>query len=677
VYHRWVNTPAAGGGGWANGVSLCGMVLGMKSRGKVAAGAQRAMIASAVLVKQSQLRAIPSQQAWQEAAWETYDRVGELRFAAQWMSNALSRCRLYVGVPDADGSSDPDPIDPADAATGNAQARVPLLDLFNGAHEQMLARLAIHLLIPGESYIVGLDIDGERKWIVASGDEFTKKGRVVKVRMPDTNEDVEVDVKNSTVIRIWRPHARRGWEADSPVRALLPVLQELLNLTAHITATVESRLAGAGILWMPEGTTLPKPVNSPNAQLHEDPSMATLIDAMVTPISMRDSASAVVPIIARIPDAVEGKTPAKPQFMSFATPLDAKVQELREAAIRRLATGLDMPPEILLGLAGTTSHWTAWQLEESAIKLHIEPLLALICSALTEKFLRPALIALEVPDADNYVIWFDASELALRPNRGPEAQALHEMLLVAGDTTRREAGFGDEDKPDDDEIKILFLRKLALAGVAPEIAAPYLRALGIPIILPAPAVPEPSGNGQPGVAEEPPPGSAPGADGSGQTGRPEIPGTPGAPGTAPPARTADPAAASVATAPAALTAAAGLERWPLHAVEMAVVQALDRAGKKMLSWNGRKWRGKIDCPGWEIHTRIPAADFDLDQLLDGAYACLDQVLGEDQPCVRSTVDTYVRTLLTGQRHHTRDALHTAMETAGCLYGGGGTGARAA
>ena len=671
------------------------MGIGRKSRaGK--ANAQSAMIASAVLVKQSQLRAIPEQRDWMTAAWGYYDRVGELRFAAAWMSNALSRCRLYVGTYDEDGGSDPDPIKDGEPDTGDVEARVPLDELFAGQHSDMLARLAIHLLVPGESYIVGLDLPDDtnplvktRRWIVASSEEFIKKGRKVQVRLPDSNEAVEVDVSESTVIRIWRPHARKGWEADSPVRALLPVLQELLNVNAHVTASLESRLAGAGIVFMSEGTVMPKPMNKAygDKPLHEDPSMATLIDAMVTPIGDRSSASAVVPIIARVPDAVQGRTPAKPEFVAFATPLDAKIQDLREAAIRRIATGLDMPPEVLLGLAGTTSHWTAWQLEESAIKLHIEPLLALICSALTQKYLKPALEALGVANPEKYTIWFDTSELALRPNRSPEAERLHELLLLAGAAARREAGFGDEDAPDDEEMKTLILRKLALTGVDPVLVAPYLEALGIPIILPqAPAAPDAAGDQQPGAPlKEPPPGSDDGSGGAGESGRPEIPATPGAPGGTTPSPAADPAAAAIATAPAMLASAAGLERWPLRAVEMGVLNALSYAGKKMLSWGGRQWRGKINCPAWEIHTRIPASDFEgerggLDKLLDGAYSCLDEVLA-DQPCVKATVDAYVRGLLLGQRRHDRNELQNALSAAGCLYGdenrAGGSGARAA
>ena len=37
---------------------------------------------------------------------------------------------------------------------------------------------------------------------------------------------------------------------DSPVRAALPILRELVGLTQHVSAQIDSRLAGAGMLVM-------------------------------------------------------------------------------------------------------------------------------------------------------------------------------------------------------------------------------------------------------------------------------------------------------------------------------------------------------------------------------------------------------------------------------------------
>jgi hypothetical protein len=40
---------------------------------------------------------------------------------------------------------------------------------------------------------------------------------------------------------------------------------------------------------------------------------------------------------------------------------------LRREAVERLAIGLDMPPEVLLGL-GDSNHWSAWQVDEQTWK---------------------------------------------------------------------------------------------------------------------------------------------------------------------------------------------------------------------------------------------------------------------------------------------------------------------
>jgi hypothetical protein len=382
-----------------------------------------------VLVKQSQLRTVPEMRDWQSQAWDLYDRVGELRFAAQWISNALSRCRLYVGMPDEDGGR-PDPIGEDEASNADFRARIPLDELFGGpsGHPGMLAALGVHLTVPGESFLIAFDEPetGKRRWMIASAEEFTRSGNTIKVRLPDSDRQIPINLDKSTVIRLWRPHPRRAWEADSPVRAALPILRELVDLTAHITASIESRLAGAGLLLLPESATLPTPLTQHGQPLHEDAAMATLIDGMVTPIGNRDSAAAVVPLIVRIPDSATGKA----EWLTFSTPLDQRVQELREASIRRFASVVDIPSEVMSGAASTgnetVSHWGMWKIEESAIKLHIEPLLGTICDALTTQYLWPSLAAMGVADPESYVIGYDVSELVLRPNRGPESQNLYE-----------------------------------------------------------------------------------------------------------------------------------------------------------------------------------------------------------------------------------------------------------
>ena len=123
--------------------------------------------------------------------------------------------------------------------------------------------------------------------------------------------------------------------------------------------------------------------------------------------------------------------------------IDPKVCSL---VVRRFALGMDLPPEQVLGMSsngGTgggnsngVSHWGAWQVEESTIKLHIEPMLDTIVSALTLGYLRPAL-----GDNDDAVIVYDTSALRLRPDRSKEAFELYDRGLLSVDALLRENGF--------------------------------------------------------------------------------------------------------------------------------------------------------------------------------------------------------------------------------------------
>lgn len=614
-----------------------------------------ALLASAVLVKQSQIRAVPDQRDWQVRAWEYYDTVGELRFASQWISNALSRCGLHVrSNTSADSLSEPIPLEQVPGA--DPRAAVPLDELFDGAtgHPEMLSRLATHLTVCGESYLVGWDTPEQgRRWLVASSDEISKTANKekIKVRLPETDKLTDIDLNKATVIRLWRPHPRRAWEADSPVRAALPVLKELCDLSAHIAATIESRLAGAGLLLLPESATLPSPLNNQSGgePLHEDPAMATLIDAMVTPIADRDSAAAVVPILVRVPDSAVGKA----QWMSFSTKLDEKIQSLREDSIRRFATIVDIPAEVMTGIA-QANRWNAWKISEDAVKIHLEPLLELICDALTVQYLWPALTAMGIKNPESYVIWYDASNLIQRPNRGPESQNLWEHGLVSTKTVLHANGFTGDDAPDTDEQRRNLLIQLATKGIDPMVVAPYLQALGIEIELPEVPMPRVDESSDPGTL-------SPGQRGRGRPALPtRLPTRP----EALPGNTDRQEADAVAAA--ALPPVGDDGDLSFAALELGAVRALELAGKRMLNNGPRSNRGQLrDVEPWAIHTRIPVAD--ADDVLSGAYSLLQLCL-PDHPCIHRTIDAYVRERLALQAPHDRGRLLTMLADAGCLAG---------
>ncbi|MEV4968640.1 hypothetical protein AB0K58_30785 [Streptomyces sp. NPDC053808] len=64
-----------------------------------------------------------------------------------------------------------------------------------------------------------------------------------------------------------------------------------------------------------------------------------------------ESAAATVPIILEVPAEMIGDI----KRLTFESDFDSLSKELREECIRRFATGLEMPAEILLGM-GNVNH---------------------------------------------------------------------------------------------------------------------------------------------------------------------------------------------------------------------------------------------------------------------------------------------------------------------------------
>ncbi|RDI32444.1 hypothetical protein DEU38_103177 [Rhodococcus sp. AG1013] len=100
----------------------------------------------------------------------------------------------------------------------------------------------------------------------------------------------------------------------------------------------------------------------------------------------------------------------------------------------------------------------------------------------------------------------------------------------------------------------------------------------------------------------------------------------------------------------------------LFACEVAVLRALEVAGKKSL---GRSHRGAYtDIPAHLLHThrRIAATHTECDRLLAGAWDHLAIVL-PNQPKLYTAVDWYVRELIVKSRPHARADLEAVLAVA--------------
>lgn len=638
-------------------------------------GGRTVLIASAALIDMASVDhfgapRIPATREWQEIAWALYDEVCELRAGIGWLSNACGQATLYAAHVEPRGSAgSPKPIT-------EGKLTQPLEELYGGASNQggMLSRFATLLSVPGEAYLVGVQRPDPRRaakmgkntstvWAVCSSDEFERSdGGDIRVRNPADGDDyITVNSSSSTVIRVWRPHGRKQWEADSPVRPLIRPLRELVGLSAHIQATVDSRLAGAGILVVPESACAVSPAESegtPNP-LHEDPFMAALIEASVVPLKNPASAGAVVPMMVKVPDAsVNGF-----KHLRFSTELDQNINPLRESAIRRIATGMDMPAEVLLGTADVT-HWGVWALDEASLKMHVQPLLGVICQALTVNYYRPALIQLGYsPDeAAEYAIYADTTELALRPNRSPEAIRLYEVGAIGAATLRRESGFDEEDAPTEEEAIRILATRMAMANSN---LAPLLMSL-IGINIPEGALQATTGGNLQSAnantnnplvkSERNQPVDATTAERKPQGG-PSAETPPNVVGPQP----VGPQDLPARTASAALSTEVATRRgdsYRLALGETAVLAALEKAGRWLTRQAGKEARDLLADNAVKlqaVHCHIPTQERAIPGILAGAFVHLQRSTPSDRHLHR-TCALYVHELIASGTAYSRDQL---------------------
>lgn len=469
----------------------------------------QALTAAAAAPRGAGAQFIKHTEKWQEEVWRYYDNLGEFNYGVWWLSNMLSRVRLRAA------KLQPDVDEPQIEAEGPAAELMMLLGGGVAGQAQVMKRLTVQLSIPGEGYLIGEKTGKQEDWSVRSVDEIRAQSggyHVMDETAVNTGQEWRPLAANSFVHRVWRPHDRYYHLADSPSRSARDIMRELELVNRKIAAEYLSRLASAGLLALPDDITFPvreEFADGPNPLVRE------FIEVASEAIAKPGTASSVIPI----PFVGPADSIAAIKHIDFTLKLDEKTIEKRESAIKRLATKLDMPAEILLGM-GDVNHWGAWQLEEGALKTHIAPLAELICDSLTRGYLQPRLEA-SGEDPSGWVVWYDMSELALRPDRSTNAGEAYDRLELSGAAYRRELGFDEDDKPEGDELWEQAL-KVIIRTLPSGASAALSELLGKKVTPIVPISPQ-----DPGTAE---------AVQDGKTPPPQEPAAPSAaPGKAPPA----------------------------------------------------------------------------------------------------------------------------------------------
>ncbi len=425
-------------------------------------------------------------QNWQSAVFDIYDTEGHLYYAAAYIGNALSRINLVAAKKPEKDSPLARPVIIEDGPLADAVNRI---ESPNGGQSGLLKKIGQNIFLVGEIWMIPRDYTnaaGEKVqgWEALSVAElqFNGAGMPYKVLLPGA--PIEMLPPDLLKIRIWKQHPKFSALADAGPRSCLDQLELIVTLNRAEKAVARSRMAGSGILGIPQELVPPAWQNQGTSgnPMEANPLYQALAEAAIAPLRDESAPSSVMPTLLVGP----GDHIKNIKHIEISRTLDfEQTNAAIESAIDQIAATLELPKEILLGIGGETTHWTAWAVREDTFQGHIQPLVELICEALTRTYLKQALAKLDqstldqvlaeagVNSVDDIIVWYDASQLIIRPDKGDKALAVHDRFAISDEALRRETGFAESDAPDDEEkakrvgLKMV-LPDMAITGELPE-----------------------------------------------------------------------------------------------------------------------------------------------------------------------------------------------------------------
>lgn len=406
-------------------------------------------------------------QPWQAEAMSYYDLVPEVSFAATFMSQMLSKVRMYPA------RLDPETNEPEEITEG---PEVDLMDRIvdrNGGREELQRSYAKLKFLIGETYLtVSPDLDRGEVWeclspnelrvqpqgiasrfrapmlsadqYIIGNDEYTvgEYGGVVGPEFREQGPDVIL------VYRMWRPSPAYSWLADCSMKANRLLLEELVLSSYSVKAQLKSRLNTVGMLVIPEEMSFPSLGNDPDEDPQSDLLLQRLTQAIGTAIGEPGAASAMIPVIAQ----VAGEFIKDIQHFRF-NDSQGDLTEItqRTEMIERFGIGAELPPELFKS-SSDINHWGVWFVDEQTWKGYGHPLSLEMASDFCSAYLQPACRGEGIKDWQNIVIGVDASEVINHPNRAADAAALYQARCLSKKVYLEALGYNENDLPPEDEL---------------------------------------------------------------------------------------------------------------------------------------------------------------------------------------------------------------------------------
>lgn len=387
--------------------------------------------------------------------WGYYRDVDVVHFGMGFKRNAVLRAKFMPAKMPKTSGDEPEPIE--DGAQGDDNIAVEVfqgLDGGRGRIADVMADIVVHLDVAGICYPVyqrreaedGVDED---RLTVYSTLEIKKEGsqyqRLGLNGSPLVEDKWQIKPEDTAAI-IWRPSPDVRSTPDAPLRAVADECDLLLSISAMFQATMVSRINN-GILVIPDSMRPPQPpvpVGQDPNEPRPDPFIQDMTAALGAAISQPNHPSRFQPYILSGPDDSLGRV-QKIDLGRLITPQDLQLLALVQG---RVATGLDLPPEIIEGLSNS-NHWTGWLVDAAAYRQHVDPTLLLGLDGFTRKIYWPQLKLAGVKAPEQYAVWRDISSLTTSPNRVGDAIALWDRGIIKSEPVRAVAGYDETDARED------------------------------------------------------------------------------------------------------------------------------------------------------------------------------------------------------------------------------------
>lgn len=301
-------------------------------------------------------------------------QVGEARYVIGWMADQMVRMGWRATIDGsetweieaADGviisdEQEDDPSNPAHSANASRK----LLETIEW-DSRTVREVTTNLFVAGELHYA-LERGSDPKW------------RVVSVIRKD-REDI---LENSSIIihGLW-PHPADPACPDAPMFGVLGVLDDMAWLNRLSRSQSANRVGMRGIIGVADGMTTSTGQTGEAFWSDFEASVSRPMDDPedVAPVMIRGAKELVEPSSGG--HGMAGLSWVYPDF-----PYDSKVDARMEKLVQRLAYGLPIPPEILLGLQAQ-SKATAFQVEGATYRAHIEPVALLVAKIATDALSR-------------------------------------------------------------------------------------------------------------------------------------------------------------------------------------------------------------------------------------------------------------------------------------------------